>query len=137
METKKFIWGAEYQVGVPWIDEQHEHFFIIVNEIAQNATKEPLTRADVLAVLERLANHAFYHFDAEEKYLIDARNPKTSGHLAPHKKYRDEIDDFIRRAKQETTDVRQLAEQAAAFAGDWLTRHMWGSDQEKKSSSKI
>ncbi|MEK9152073.1 MAG: hemerythrin domain-containing protein, partial [Patescibacteria group bacterium] len=130
MTTKRFVWKKDYAVGVKWLDEQHQHFFKLVNEIIRTANKKSMTRKDLLFCLTHLSNHAFFHFDEEEKYLIDSKYPDVINNIAAHKKYRIEIKNFIIFVEDDKSEIRMLADKVAEFASHWLSRHMLGVDKE-------
>lgn len=131
MSSKKFSWKEEYSVGVDWIDEQHKHFIDIANEIIETTEKNVLTRDDLLMCMGHLADHAFYHFDEEEKYLKTSNYPDSKEHLAAHVKYRVEIKEMIEYVRSQDADVKIIALKVVSFAEDWLSRHMLGVEKEK------
>jgi hemerythrin-like metal-binding protein len=102
-----------------------------VNEIIQTASKEKVTRDDLSFCLGHLLNHALYHFESEEKYLLESKYPDAKEHLEAHVRYREEMKNFLVHVGDKNIEVKQLSDEVAAFAGDWLNRHMLGIDKER------
>lgn len=126
----KFIWTDEYGVGVQLIDEQHKHFFEIVNKIFDLADNESSTKEELSAFLDELGNYALYHLGTEEEYFNTLKYPDAALHIDSHNKYRDAIKEYQDRVMGEKADVKKIVEEVAAYSGDWLAHHILEVDKK-------
>lgn len=131
MKLETFVWSDAYGVGVSWIDEQHEHFFDIVNHIVALTTQKKIEKEDVFVRLGELNDHILYHFDAEETYLKESKFPDVEAHLAAHDAFRKEIKEFTDDIENGKRNAKKIADDTATFASDWLKKHMLGMDKER------
>lgn len=120
-------WTPDHSVGDAMLDEQHKHFFEIVNKIVALREKPNMTKEEVLLVLTELGNNALYHFDYEEKFLYEKKPAGYLEHIAKHVVYKQELRDFMNKAEATETDAPELAKKVAQFAEEWLERHMLGA----------
>ena len=131
--SNKFIWTEKYGVGIQLIDEQHKHFFEIVNKILDLVDKESkgsLTRRNVSDLLDELGNYALYHLGTEEGYFDALNYPDVILHISSHNKYRETIKKYLNRVIDEKEDVKKLLEEAASYSGNWLSQHILETDKK-------
>jgi hemerythrin-like metal-binding protein len=128
--NKRFEWTKEYSVGIPSIDEQHKHFFEIANKIIGLCDKENLTKEDVLPGAGELGDYAFYHLGTEEGYFDKYGYEDSAIHVAAHMQYRQAVNGYLSRIREENADPRELALEMALYSGDWLLRHILIMDKK-------
>ncbi|MFH1089106.1 MAG: bacteriohemerythrin [Candidatus Uhrbacteria bacterium] len=126
----KFIWTEQYSVGVKEIDEQHQHFFQITNEVAEIAEQNEITPSELLFKITNLSNYAVYHLLTEENIFKQYNYPEAEGHIAAHNLYREEMTRFIAEAEKPEADVKKMATEIADFAGAWLAGHIMMMDKQ-------
>jgi len=120
----KFIWTDEYSVGIKSIDEQHRHFFEIVNSIIDLAGKEDISKDDLLASLGELGDYALYHFGNEEGYFDKFGYEEAPQHIAEHNQYREKIKEYFNKVQGGGADVKELAGEISSYPGGWLVNHI-------------
>lgn len=127
---EKFIWTPEYGVGVKSIDEQHQHFFEIVNRILDLLEKEDISKEEILKPLGELGDYAFYHLKTEENYFDEFNYPDAPAHRQAHDAYRSQVNDYLGRINKEETNFNELAGQMTSFSGSWLFEHILVMDKK-------
>lgn len=127
---EKFVWENEYSVGVKEIDEQHQHFFELANEILDLVNKENPARKEVFSAIEKLGNYAFYHFGTEESYFDKFNYPETTEHVAVHNEYRKSVENYMNEIRAEGTDVFKTALEIALYSNNWLATHILKMDKK-------
>ena len=86
----KFDWDESLNVGIPFIDEQHQELFSIGRKLEQEILTQCMNADEkyLLKLLCEIREYVTYHFYEEEK-LIKELNP----HL--FEKHKNEHDQFI------------------------------------------
>ena len=130
----KFIWRDEYSVGVEIIDEQHKHFFEIANELYDLSVKDDFSRGNLFAFITELGSYAFYHLGTEEGYFEEFNYEDKVMHIEVHNIFRKKVSDYLAGARDEKSDLRKLAGEAADFCNDWLSRHILALDKKYTDS---
>jgi hemerythrin-like metal-binding protein len=127
---EKFIWTEKVSVGVPSIDEQHQRFFAIANEIIDLVEKGGTNRQELLSILSEMGNYAFYHLSTEEYYFDKYGYPDAESHRLAHNLYREEVNKYLNRAREEGADLNRLLLETAGYSGGWLMGHILDADQK-------
>lgn len=121
---EKFIWKEENSVGIKEIDEQHKRFFEIVNGIIDLVVKEDLAKEEAIKSLQELGDYAFYHLSTEESYFDKFKYQDAPLHINAHNEYRESVSEYFRKANSPDIDIKKLAEEMAAYSGNWLLAHI-------------
>lgn len=124
-----YSWIEKYSVGVKSIDEQHDRYFDLVNEIIKMNGQENVSNDEVMTKLKALNDYAIYHFTTEENIFKKYNYPETQEHTANHRAFEEKLDEFINATKKETGTKKVLLE-IAQFAGSWLMNHIMNVDQK-------
>jgi hemerythrin len=129
---EKFVWNADYSVGIELIDKQHQHFFEIANEILDLASKKETRKETLFAYIEELGDYAFYHLGTEEKFFDEFKYEGAPQHRAAHDAFRVAVKDFTNAARNAATDidVSRLSGAAADFTSNWLKNHILLIDKQ-------
>lgn len=124
-----FVWSKEYSVGVEEMDEQHQHFLEIANEVLTLAAKTEVSKMELLEALGKFLNYALYHLETEEEYFKEFECPQL-GHLEAHTMFRERFKDLFLKVEQGAADgLKEHAEAAAQFAGRWILQHILVMDK--------
>jgi hemerythrin-like metal-binding protein len=127
----KFTWTDTYSVHIKEIDEQHQHFFELVNEIDDIVKTQQAGDRDVLMrKVEELGDYAFYHLSTEEQLFKKYGYPEARVHIDFHNLYRDKMADFITEVHNPTANLFSLAGELSDFSGSWLKNHIITVDQK-------
>lgn len=121
-----FVLDSRFSVGVPLIDEHHQHLIRLLNRAYDNFINKG--QADDLGKLfDELIDYAIYHFSAEEQIMQDNRFPGLELHKKEHETFRQrvvEMDNDFHRMKG-VTPLEILT-----FLYNWFSTHILESDAE-------
>jgi len=127
---QRYDWIEKYSVGIEEIDNQHKHFFNIVNEIIKMTGEQDISRDDLLKKIVDLKDYAGYHFVTEEDLFKTCSFPETEDHITAHNFYRKKVDEFMTEKEQDKLDTKKMIIEIAEFTGIWLTNHIMSADQK-------
>lgn len=63
-----FKWGAEYELGIPEMDKQHQRWIEIINGFYDNLERKDVD-SKVLNMINDVLDYTNYHFTEEEKMM--------------------------------------------------------------------
>ena len=127
---QRYLWEETYSVGVKEIDQQHQHFFEIVNSIIELTEQKNIIIRNLLLKITELSDYGSYHLSTEESIFKNYNYPGAEDHIVAHDIYRQEIIKFIAESEKENVDVKELSLKIASFAGIWLAGHIMMLDKE-------
>jgi len=125
----KFIWTDEYSLGIAIIDDQHKHFFEIVNKIYALLEKESNNREEMLKVVNELVDYAYMHLSTEEKYFNQFSYSDIANHMKYHMSFREKSAEYLERIKKEGEDLPKLLLEIDDFSKNWLSHHILVADK--------
>ncbi len=125
----KFIWTPEYDLGIGVIDEQHQHFFGIVNEIYDILDANKSDSTELIKIINELRDYAFYHLSTEEKYFNQFAYSDIANHMKYHMLFREQSDEYSKRINSGNEDLPKLALEITDFAKNWLMKHILVADK--------
>lgn len=123
-----FIWTKDLSVQVKEIDEQHQNFFRLANEVLGMLEEKEVTKEHAQHVLKQFDDYAHYHLRTEEVYFDRCHYPEADAHVAAHDAYRKTVAEAMERI-EESEDYVTLILDITLFAGNWLTKHIRDMDQ--------
>jgi hemerythrin-like metal-binding protein len=126
---EKFVWTPEYSLDIGIIDEQHQHFFGIVNEIYDILEANKSDSAELIKVINELRDYAFYHLSTEEKYFNQFAYSDIANHMEYHMMFREQSDKYFERINSGNEDLPKLALEITDFAKNWLMKHILVADK--------
>ena len=101
---EKFVWTNKYSLGIGIIDEQHHHFFDIVNRIYDMLEKKGDHREEIITIVGELKEHAFYHLATEEKYFNQFAYSDIANHMKAHTAFRLKTEEYSNRIENKDED---------------------------------
>jgi len=117
-------WNDALVTGHAEIDADHKKLVSYVNELHEALSKGK--GKDVLGpILDKLIVYTRQHFAREEMVWAAGRYPQLATHKKQHADLLATVDDF---KKQYDTGKILLTLEVMDFLGDWLTKHILGSD---------
>ena len=125
----KFVWTKEYELGVGVIDEQHKHFFDIVNKIYGLLEDESIKDTDVRSVVIELMDYAYFHLATEEKYFAQFAYSDIANHMKYHTDFRIKSSEYLERINAGGADMPALLLEVDDFAKNWLSHHILVADK--------
>jgi hemerythrin len=132
MKYDRFVWDDSYSVNVKLIDEQHKHFFEIVNQSFDLLEIDPQNRAKIFAVIDELIAYGKFHLSTEERYFEQFNFIHSKEHIRSHNIFREKVDLYLLYLKnlKITDSVEDLAAAVTTFSKNWLSQHILISDKE-------
>jgi hemerythrin len=133
----KFVWNDTYLVGVRVFDEQHKHFFELVNVCYDMVSTGNINREKIEAAVNDMVNYGLYHLSAEEDAFIKYGFPFTSLHVQVHDGYRQKIKELFERLRATSDeDLAALVTEVVDYASKWLSEHILAVDAQYSSFFK-
>jgi hemerythrin-like metal-binding protein len=127
---EKFIWTSDYNLDIEIIDEQHQHFFEIVNKLYDLLEQKKTDRKILILAVEELVNYAFYHLSTEEKYFNQFSYADIGNHMKYHTMFREKANDYAARVKNvDDIVLPDLLLEIADFSKNWLSQHILIADK--------
>jgi len=81
--TLQITWNETMSVGIPEIDEDHQKFIVLINDLNRSIS-DRMSPAEIIKRLEIIINDAAHHFHQEEKLFFEWQYPDVSGHASIH-----------------------------------------------------
>jgi len=125
----KFIWTEEYSLGIQIIDDQHKHFFEIVNRIYDLLEKKDNSKKEMTDIVAELVDYALFHLSTEEKYFNQFAYSDIANHMKYHTMFRLKSSEYSEKIKEENVDLPALILEIANFSKDWLAQHILVADK--------
>ena len=126
---EKFFWDDNYSVNVKEIDEQHQNFLNICNDLFEMSAAEQVYQEKIFQKASELGDYAMYHLSTEEELFEKTEYPESANHKNIHDIFRAKIKEYIDQVRDGGTDKKETAYKIADFAGNWLVNHIAGMDK--------
>jgi hemerythrin len=127
MTSKRFVeWKDELSVGIETIDDDHKKLLTLINNL-QTAVYYPTGEAFERQALKELVDYTKYHFDREEKLMLDNGYPDYEPHKRQHEAMIAKVHGFCERYEK---DREGPIDELTGFLKDWLLQHIAGTDQK-------
>ena len=119
-------WNEDYSIGVPQLDEHHQHLFFLSNRFHDIFVKEAPSQ-DLSPLFDELIDYIIYHFAAEERLMQELRFPEYETHRKEHETFSKRL---VELDKQSSQDKKHLLIETVVFLHTWLKSHILQSDAE-------
>lgn len=119
------VWGDQLKVGLPLIDNQHEQLIALANQLYL-AMKAQRGREVLNQLFVDLANYTIWHFDTEEKLMLENGFPNAAAHFHEHAELKRTVSELGKKAKHKQLEVTL---ETMNFLRDWLSRHINHTDR--------
>jgi hemerythrin len=119
-------WKQEYSIGVKIIDEQHQKFFSLINDL-NIAISERQFENKIIPVLDALIEYTDYHFKTEEKYFDEFSYEFADEHRAQHDGFEKKIKQLVGEFKNKEIEI---SFDLIDYMEDWLIEHIAGEDRK-------
>jgi len=126
----KFEWSEKYSVHVHELDNQHHHYFDILNKIVEKLDPPVFDKEEIRLLLSELFDYAAYHLDTEEKLFHELKYEDAPNHIAQHKYYRQTVADFMSHIDDPGQDLPLFFSKVVEFATEWFASHILVEDQK-------
>jgi hemerythrin len=116
-------WKAEFSVGIPEIDSQHQTLTNCMTVIEEGIANHAPSWAVHLAQ-EQLADYVRIHFAVEESLMRIHRYPELDRHTLEHLEFADQL-----RKLEEKSSRADVSGEMLVFLQEWLHEHIMTSDK--------
>lgn len=125
---KVFQWDQSFETGQTEVDRQHRRLVDLTNDFGQLLTDNAVDSADVDRLFAELVDYTQYHFDEEEKVMLNAGIDKR--HFDLHQQeHQNFFQDVTLLRKETLSDSDLSAKDLFEFLINWLVYHILGSDK--------
>lgn len=131
------------KVDLKQLNQQHQHFFgltLRLKGFIADGRAGWFDAPELVRMVLAFRHYAFFHFYAEEVYMIGVRYPDYFEHKDLHNQYLESINNHLQRLEQTYHAVNQdalpatrlldLAEEINAFVVQWWQEHVSGVDAQ-------
>lgn len=124
----QFIWNEMFTTNIQALDDQHRHFFDIINRLghAYGSADEHSVLVDTFT---ELIEYMQVHFDTEEKLMELSRYPELGQQKELHLFFTSKVTELFRNYLQDKADITQAT---LTFLQDWLVNHIKSEDMKFK-----
>lgn len=125
-----FQFTEDCRIGIDPIDGEHENLFALLNKayILVNTDYHSDYYQELKDILEELDAYADQHFEHEEAYMLQIRDPELIRQRAQHAFFRNKILEYkFTNIDDEENQQRTLSD-LVCFLAKWLYRHILSSD---------
>ena len=119
-------WSEEYSVGIEEIDNQHQKWISIVNEL-HDSIMEARGISSLKELIREMEEYTDFHFSAEEEMLQKAGWPELDRHKRIHFSFKQQITQLKRDISSGELVLRS---QVMSVIKNWLIDHILKEDQE-------
>lgn len=122
-------WKEEYSVGDPILDSHHQHLFDLILKSKSLLTDTP-SQEELLNVIKELKDYTLYHFNEEEKRMVEHKYIGYSRQKDLHNLFIEEI------VKLENKIIHHdsfVTDDLFLFLSQWLVNHIQNEDMKYKN----
>ncbi len=126
------MWKETYKIGVDLIDTQHKELFHRVYDFIQSVQQKGEWEEKLAKVKDTLTfmqNYVVEHFEDEEEYQRKINYPHYEEHKAIHGRFREMINNYAKRFKQENY-TQEIVQEFGGKLMTWLIMHVAATDQQ-------
>jgi hemerythrin-like metal-binding protein len=122
-----FTWDDKYSVGNATMDAHHQKLFDILN-IIHDAARAGRGEEIIEKELKDLADYTKYHFDEEDKLMVQTGYPGLEAQRAAHKAFLQQIADYQKEVANGNAVF--VVGSVAMTVKDWLKQHILTMDMQ-------
>ncbi len=119
-QINKLEWNESLSVGHELLDQQHQNFFVAVNELI-DFVEGSQDEAQAFNIIARIAESSKSHFETEEEILADLSPSMLKSQQAQHREFSERLAQMLGNVP---LDV--LVE----FITEWIYSHVLDEDLE-------
>lgn len=125
-----FQFTEDCLLGVEKIDKEHEHLFELINSIVDMVNNHylPDRYSEIKELLQELDDYAEQHFEGEEAYMEQIRDPELIIQRTQHMAFRNKVRSWTFKDIDEYEDQAHLLSDMLVYLAEWLYQHIIGSD---------
>jgi len=81
-----------FRIGIPIIDNQHEAYLDLLDDLFTASQETPVDRIKVENAIKSAFAYGMEHFDAEEMLMQSIHYPGLPSHRTKHNEFREEVE---------------------------------------------
>lgn len=126
---ESFHWGAEFETGLPDIDNQHHHLVDLINQFSEMVIDFEVDEKNVAMLFAELTDYTHYHFRDEEMLMekTGLHPAFVNNHKNIHKGFIEQLENFKQHSRLGSPDDWQSL---LEFLYAWLVYHILGQDRD-------
>ena len=122
-------WSEEYSVGIEKFDEEHRHYFSLLQKLYM-AVRKKSNRAVIGVVLGELYAYSVSHMTEEEDLLEYFKFPELEAHREEHRSFRRAVRGYMMDFDSGNTAI---ALSLFVYMQQWLLSHIASCDRKYTS----
>ena len=122
-----FEWDDKFSVGNNTMDSHHKKLFDILNVI-HDAAREGRGEEIIESQLNELASYTKYHFDEEDKLMVQTGYPQLEAQRQAHKAFLAKVAEY--QAEVANGNGLFVVGSVAVTVKDWLKQHILTMDMQ-------
>lgn len=122
----RIAWTPSLSVGIEEIDRRQRGLYEAANGLVAAAGAG---NGELEARVRRLLDHARSQFEAEERWLVDAKDPAIVRHAHEHRRFLEDLEGIaaqLARGQREAVDALDVR----TFVPAWIGAHVSRSDRD-------
>ena len=125
----KFQFTDDYKIGMPLIDEEHEHLFEIINSADDLIRNEfiPDKYDHIMSLFEELTEYTKVHFADEEEYMASIGYDGLEAQKAAHAGFVEKLEQVEDEGFEE--NQQKVLLDLLDFLFGWLIQHILKMDK--------
>lgn len=117
-------------LGIEELDNEHRHLFDLLNKAHILSTTDYHSDYynELKGLIEELDDYAEQHFEHEEAYMMQIRDPELIRQRSQHAYFREKVREFDFAGIDDEAQQQAVLNDLVMFLAKWLYRHIVGSD---------
>ncbi len=132
-------WSRTLSTGLDWQDEQHKQLLTHVDALIE-AMQHRKGADEIGQLLEFLEKYVHFHFETEEKFMLENHDPMYTTHKLEHEQFKVRLTEFTKDFNQRgarTVTVMKMQ----SWLREWILDHIGRIDktlgQHAAKSNKV
>jgi hemerythrin len=128
-----YTMNPEYMIGLPFLDEQHQKIFSLMEDVQTLLKDENILYKydELVKILEGLEEYALNHFDDEVAFMESIDYPRLQLHIAAHKGFTDKLSSFELDAETISLGTQdKIIMELMDYLTEWLQIHICDCDRK-------
>ena len=123
-----FQWKDEYNINIEEIDNQHKKLFSIGRRLHRCTMEEvDVKKEDIDRILKELKDYVVFHFDTEERLMMENDYLHYQSHKNEHEFFKKEVERLENRT--EAVNEEELLKEILNFVFTWILNHILKVDK--------
>lgn len=120
----------ECRIGIEQIDREHMHLFELLNRGTEllEYCQDGDNYDEIKNLLHELDEYAATHFEHEEAYMKEIRDPELPSQKTQHDLFKNRINNWYFKNLDSTENQREVLNEMMRYMYKWLYGHIIGSD---------